>query len=1234
MVKARTATRQTISTRSRSKHGSARGRTLRVGIDVGGTFTDLAAVESWSGSTVALKVATTPREPERAVVDALAALLARYDEPPSIEFLAHATTIATNALLGQVGLELPRVALVTTHGFRDVIEIGRQNRSEVYDLFVERPRPLVKREDRLTVRERLDYRGNVLVPLDEASLEHACTELAARNVAAVAVCLLHSYANDEHERRVAEALCAALPGARVTLSSEVNPEYREYERFSTAVVNAALAPIVERYLERLVAGIRSAGIEVPLYVMRSDGGLSAAPAVLGIPAALVESGPAGGAIAAAALGRRIGIQRLLSFDMGGTTAKSGAIVNGVPQVVTEFEAAGKTHSGRSVKGSGYPVRFPFVDLAEVSAGGGTIAWVDDAGALRVGPLSAGADPGPACYGKSERATVTDANVVLGRLNAEHLLGGAFPIDARRSREAVARLARSLDAGVEATAAGIVTLADDAMAKVLRIVTVERGLDPREFTLVAFGGGGPLHACAVARGTGYLERPRPRAARSFLRLRPAVCTAARQLRAPRALRRRRRRHCRTARDLRALRRARPRDASRPRCAHGCVRVGVRRALSRPEFRTHDRVRSLGRVRRAEFPRRAPCPLRLRRPRRCGRTRERARDRTWNAAGPARAARRAAPGRRGLPGDGARHLDGRRLRAGAGRAARGPRARSHAPRPDGRRAVRHVHIRRARLVAPLRGRPPAPGCKGVVMDPIAAEIVKSALVYASEEMGIAVRNSAYSPNIKERLDHSCALFDRSGRLIAQAEHIPVHLGSLPWGLRRMLDVVERERGGMREGEMWVANDPYVTGTHLNDVTLVRPIFHRGALAGYAANKAHHADVGGAAPGSMPASAADLFAEGLVVPPMRLVVDDRILPEMAELFRANSRTPDARIGDLRAQAAGNYTGERRLLELCDRYGGDAFERACARALDDSEKRMRAALRRLGDGVFHATDYLEDAAGRASIAIVLRMELRDGSARFDYTGTSEQVAAPLNAVFGVTISGVHYALRAVTDPTIPMNEGCFRPVEIFAPEGTLLNPRRPAPVSGGNVETSTRNADVVLQALAKAAPERVPASSGGTMSNVMLGGTRPDGTTWAFYETNGCGMGARPTADGLDAIQCHMTNTLNTPIEAIEREFPLRVVRYEIAEGTGGDGRRRGGNGLIRSLELVEGSAQATLLADRHTLAPPGAEGGLPGACGRHALVRDGTESTVPAKTSLSLEPGDVLTIQTPGGGGYGAP
>ncbi len=484
----------------RSPRGEARAterRALRVGIDVGGTFTDLAAVESWSGKIVVHKVASTPNEPHRAVIDGVTALLARYESPLAVDFLAHSTTIATNALLGQVGLELPRTALVTTDGFADVIEIGRQNRSEVYNLFFQRPRPLVARRDRLTVAERIDYFGRVLVPLDDASIERVCEQLRERSVAAVAICLLNSYANDVHERRLADAITAALPDLQVTCSSAVDPEYREYERCSTTVVNAVLAPIVERYLERLAGELRRNGIGAPLYVMRSDGGMASGARILACPAAIIESGPASGAIASAALGRRIDARRLLSFDMGGTTAKAAAIIDGVAQVTGEFEAAGRTHSGRAIKGSGYPVRFPFVDLAEVSAGGGTIAWIDDAGSLRVGPLSAGADPGPACYGKSDRATVTDANVVLGRLNPRHLLGGAFPIDGPRARSAIESPARVLGMSVETLAAGIVTLVDDAMAKVLRIVTVERGLDPREFTLVAFGGGGPLHACALA-----------------------------------------------------------------------------------------------------------------------------------------------------------------------------------------------------------------------------------------------------------------------------------------------------------------------------------------------------------------------------------------------------------------------------------------------------------------------------------------------------------------------------------------------------------------------------------------------------------------------------------------------------------------------------------------------------------------------------------------------------------------
>lgn len=469
---------------------------MRVAIDVGGTFTDLVA-EDGSGNVTALKVPTTPSAPERGVMDALDALVRSGSPLENIERIAHATTIATNALLGQMDLELPRVVLVTTDGFRDIIEIGRQNRSAVYDLFVERPKPLVAREDRIGVRERLDYRGNILLALDEAEIARVVEAVRAQRPEAIAIGFLHAYINDVHERRIADALADAFPDVPIARSSEVDPEYREYERISTTVVDAALLPIVRRYLDGVQAALKARNVAAPLFVMRSNGGMAGVEIAAKRPAALLESGPAGGAIAAASLAQRIGAKNILSFDMGGTTAKAATIVDGQVQFAVEFEAAGATHSGRSITGSGYPVRFPFVDLAEISAGGGTIAWIDDSDALRVGPLSAGAHPGPACYGRSDRATVTDANVVLGRLPQTHLLGGTFPIDASRSRAAIAALGKRLNRSIEATASGILALIDAQMAKVLRIVTVERGLDPRDFTLIAFGGNGPLHACSLA-----------------------------------------------------------------------------------------------------------------------------------------------------------------------------------------------------------------------------------------------------------------------------------------------------------------------------------------------------------------------------------------------------------------------------------------------------------------------------------------------------------------------------------------------------------------------------------------------------------------------------------------------------------------------------------------------------------------------------------------------------------------
>jgi N-methylhydantoinase B len=529
--------------------------------------------------------------------------------------------------------------------------------------------------------------------------------------------------------------------------------------------------------------------------------------------------------------------------------------------------------------------------------------------------------------------------------------------------------------------------------------------------------------------------------------------------------------------------------------------------------------------------------------------------------------------------------------------------------------------------------------VSVDPITTEVIRSALVYASEEMGIAVRNAAYSPNIKERLDHSCALFDRHGRLIAQAEHIPVHLGSLPWGLRTTLAALRQRGDEPAPGEQWIVNDPYLSGTHLNDVTVIKPVFVDGgsgpALLGFAANKAHHTDVGGKVPGSISADARELCEEGLILPPMRLVVRDEPVEAVMELVRANSRTPQARSGDLSAQCAGNTIGERRLLEVVARYGVATFEAALERILDESEARLRAALRAFGDGEAAASDVLEPPGGGDFLTLRAHIRVQDGTLAVDYAGTSAQVDYPLNAVFGVTLSGVYYVVRAISDADIPMNEGCFRPVRVDAPLGSLLNPRRPAPVGGGNVETSQRNADVLLRAFAKLAPERIPALSSGTMANVMAGGVRPDGRVWAFYETNGGGMGGRPGAAGIDGIHTHMTNTLNTPIEALERAFPVRVARYEFAPGSGGAGAFRGGCGLLREFVLTEGRATVSLLAERQRVAPSGAVGGKDGSLGRHECRRaDGRLETLPAKCTVELAPGDELRIRTPGGGGYGAP
>jgi N-methylhydantoinase A len=470
----------------------------RVAIDIGGTFTDLVALNEKSGEILNIKLPSTPTEPAEAVIKAFQEFL-RKTNNTEVSVIIHATTIATNALLGQLNLELPKTALVATKGFRDVIEIGRQRRHELYNLFIQKPRTLIPRRLRFEIEERTGPKGEILTPLNKNQLESLAKQLENENIRSVAVALLFSYINHKHEREIGKILKKSLPKTYVSLSSEIAPEYREYERTSTAVVNAVLMPIVSSYLDDLQRKIRKLRVKAPLCIMQSDGGIATKNVVSKKPVSMVESGPAAGVTASAFYGKTLGIENILSFDMGGTTAKAGAIKEATPEVVSEYEVAGKVHSGRIVKGSGYPVRHPFIDLAECSAGGGTIAWVDQGKALRVGPISAGAEPGPACYGKGgKQPTITDANIVLGRLNPKYMLGGTMKIYPELSEKAISKeICRKIQLELTEAASGIIKIANSAMAKILRIVSVERGHDPRDFVLMCFGGAGPMHGCALA-----------------------------------------------------------------------------------------------------------------------------------------------------------------------------------------------------------------------------------------------------------------------------------------------------------------------------------------------------------------------------------------------------------------------------------------------------------------------------------------------------------------------------------------------------------------------------------------------------------------------------------------------------------------------------------------------------------------------------------------------------------------
>src|SRR5262245_36053373 len=1176
---------------------------MLLGVDVGGTFTDAALLDGEVLHTA--KVPSTPDDQSRGVIAAVAEVLRRARaKPGDVEAFTHGMTVGTNALLEQRGA---RTSLIATRGFSDLLDIGRQDRPSLYHPCRPKPRPLVDPGLKFEAAERIGAAG-VVEELTDGEVAGLVDRLRDSDAESVAICLLFAFSEPAHESRLAAALRDALPDVHVSASHEVLPAFREYERFSTTVIDAYLSPLLGRYLDSLAEACRERGLKEP-EVMRSSGGTAAAGEAARSGAWSVLSGPAGGAVGAGLLARSAGNPDAIGIDMGGTSCDVCVVDSGEVRRTDSREIEGR------------PIQLPMVDVHTVGAGGGSVGWRDAGGALRVGPRSAGALPGPASYGRgSSEATVTDANLLLGYLSSDADLAGGVALDVDAARRAVGSLGEQLGLGEIETAEGIVRVANQEMIRALRVVTVERGVDPRGYALLPFGGAGPMHAAALADELEMTRLVCPRASGVLSALGLIAAGHRRD----------------TARTV--LLSGDQITAERLATEVSALSEPLRAGMEEAELEVVYDLRYRGQAFELPIPGGTqPDPVRLAED--FGREHEarygyrdpegRLELVTIRVAavepGPEPRPRAATAGRLTQGERPARFGGGwveTRVLQGepeAGFAAEGPcvfeRPEATLVLPPGWSAS----VEEAGTIlcegAPRRsrggdGRARASATRPMAkpsLDPVALQVMTGALRATCDEMGAVLIRSAHSPNITERHDCSTALFDSAGELVMQAEHIPVHLGSMP-------DAVAAITGQEhRDGDLWILNDPYRGGTHLPDITLISPVFLDDDLLGFAASRAHHADIGGPTPGGMPALSVTLDEEGVVIPPTR--ADDRVLRELADQMR----NPEQRLADLRAQRAANLTGIRRLRQLAERGGVELLRTATAEILDYAERRTRAALERMPDGASEAEDVLEGLDG--DIPLRLRATVRGDSLELDFEGSAEQIEGNLNCPLSVTKAACFYAVRVVCDPDAPPSAGAWRPVAVSAPEGSLLHARPPAAVVGGNVETSSRVADLVFEALASFSP--VGADGQGTMNNLTLaaGG-------WTYYETIGGGQGACAEADGPSAEHVAMSNTLNTPIEALETEDPVRVAELSVRHGSGGEGRHRGGDGIARELEALE-PMRYTLIGERRRHPPQGRQGGAPGAPGRDLLNGE----PVPAKGEGDLRPGDRLRIETPGGGGFGS-
>ena len=1129
-----------------------------------------------------------------------------------------ATTRGTNALLERRGAP---TAFFVTEGFGDLLRIGSQQRPDLFALDVRRPRPLYA--EAVEVPGRLAADGSELRPLDVDAVLPAARRLAEHGVKTAAVALMHAHRNPAHERALARALREA-GFEHVSLSSELAPFIKLLPRAETAVVDAYLAPVIGGYLRSVhdaLAGGR-------LHVATSAGGL-VRPDDFRAKDSLL-SGPAGGVAGAARAGRRSGFARVIAFDMGGTSTD-------VARFDGDFEYVWEHQVGDA------RVMAPALAIESVAAGGGSVCSFSS-GALHVGPESAGASPGPACYGAGGPLTLTDANLLLGRLEPGRM---AIPVDAAPAANAADHLLRRVHEGTgeettrEALLAGLVALADERMADAIRAVSVRRGYDPAAYALVAFGGAGGQHACGVAErlGIGTVVVPPDAGLLSALGIghAPLERFAERQLLRP--LADVERRIGSIFGDLSA-------EAAELVAGEGVDPSGilVRRRIASLRYAGQetslevewDAQTPLARAFEARYEalyghRPEPRPVEVESLRVVASSRV---DELEGVETPERFAAAASGTKRAWVAGAWRRLqcyEREDLTPGATFAGPALVMERHAATLVGDGWSAAVDGTGALVLtrdgAPGQARPDERSAgrgeeRAETPEAVRLELFVGRFRALVGEMGEMLRRTALSTNVKERLDFSCALLDPAGELVVNAPHIPVHLGALGLCVRALKDAIE-----MGPGDVVVTNHPAFGGSHLPDVTVVTPVFDDGgALAGYVASRAHHAEIGGTRPGSMPPDARTLAEEGVVIPPTYLVRGGEARwGEVRALLSGAphpSRAVDENLADLAAAVAANHRGAELLRAMVREHGASTVAGYMEALKGRADALLREALSRIPDGVYEAEERLDDGA-----LLAARVEIRGGSATVDFAGTAPVQAGNLNATPAIIRSVVLYVLRLLVKEPLPLNEGLMRAVEVRIPPGMLSpewpeDPARAPAVVGGNTEVSQRLVDTLLKAL------KVAACSQGTMNNVLWGTD-----AFGYYETVCGGTGAGAGWDGAPAVHSHMTNTRITDPEVVEHRYPVRVERFGVRPGSGGAGRWRGGDGAVRETVFLA-PMSLSVLTQHRAEGPYGLEGGHPGAPGRQRVIRaDGEVVELKSVDGLEVAPGDRLILETPGGGGYGA-